>query len=315
MNNLINTDKTPIDFSINENFGLIECLKRPIRKYFYPLLNAISSIYLKNKYKRLNFKADLFLYGQRGNDYIRQRNRVNNIKKLNNASVLIAGCGTGKDVFSWINMSPKQIVAVDLFNYKKAWDFWINHYIKLGYKKTNVKFCQGELNNLSFISDKSIDVIGSDAVFEHIKDLNSILIEFHRILKSGGILYATFGPLWFSWGGDHVSGYDSINSGYNHLILDNYNYNKYLDGLGDFNHSEDDGRTWIKNKLFSYLKPQQYLDFLESNGFTKVFTSVIIDKRAEYCLNNNDELSSKLLSNFDEIDLLISGMTIVYKNN
>ena len=79
----------------------------------------------------------------------------------------------------------------------------------------DVEFIQADLTDLSIISNESIDIIGSDAVFEHLKEFDKCLQEMKRVLSKDGLLYSTFGPLWNCWGGDHISGSDSFNNGYN----------------------------------------------------------------------------------------------------
>ncbi len=175
---------------------------------------------------------------------------------------------------------------------------------------------QGELPTFYALADifvlPSINETWGLAVFEHVRDIPKVLAQFHRILKPGGVLYATFGPLWYGWGGDHVSGYDSVLSGFNHLTLVGEAYRRYLDGLGAQAHSEHDGRTWIDNDLFSRLKPAQYLQYLDEEGFKRLFVAEIIDPSAVACLEHPD-FDRSPLHGVDEHDLLASGMTIIYR--
>jgi ubiquinone/menaquinone biosynthesis C-methylase UbiE len=179
--------------------------------------------------------------------------------------------------------------------------------------RAQLSFMQGNLGNLDWLDDETFDVVGSDAVFEHLRDLPAVLQEFHRILKPGGVVYATFGPLWYSWGGDHFSGYDSIASGYNHLVLEQGTYERYLENAGEFSHSEHDGRTWIKGGLFSYLRPREYLAALNDAGFEKVYLGVVLDPRAVRCLRENLKLKARLLAENEELDLIVNAMTIIYR--
>ena len=176
---------------------------------------------------------------------------------------------------------------------------------------TELRFEQADLSRMQGFADGSFDLVGSDAVFEHVRNLSSVLDEFHRVLRPGGLLYATFGPLWFGWGGDHVSGYDGVTSGYSHLLLDSASYHRYLDGMGEHSHSEHDGRTWIQHDLFSRLGARQYLRYLEEAGFRRLFVSAIIDPRALACMQH-PQFDAAQLERFDRLDLLISGMTIIY---
>jgi len=304
-------DKTPIGLVYLDN-NLIEIIKINVRIYLYPIFNILISIFLTKKYfKNYYYKPDLCLISQRGNDYETHRKRVNNFIDLQNSKILVAGCGTASDIYSWYKYKPKEILGLDWFNYEKAWKLWNEKYQNSS-NKNIVKFAQADISDINFIDDEYFDVIGSDAVFEHVADLNSVVSEFHRILKFGGILYATYGPLWYAWGGDHISGYDSINNGYNHLLLNEEDYLMYISKMGDFLHNENDGRTWIKNNMFSYLRQTEYINILEKHGFKKEFISVIIDKRALKCLSDFKH-REKLLNRYELNDLIVCAMTIIYR--
>ena len=265
---------------------------------------------LARRYATAQFQPDLWLWGQRGNDYERQRQRVNKTLSLKDKDILVAGCGTGRDIESWVKMAPRKVVGLDWFSYERAWEMWRKRLAVIA-PKVNVEFAQGDLSRLEEIQTSSFDVVGSDAVFEHIQDMPAVLKQLHRILRPGGILYATFGPLWYSWGGDHVSGYDSIESGFNHLLLDDAEWRSYLDKVGDQAHSEHDGRTWIEHDLFSHLRPVEYLEHLQRAGFERQFVSAIIDPRAVDVLNKCPGKAKHLLSDHSQLDLVVTGMTVI----
>jgi hypothetical protein len=143
--------------------------------------------------------------------------------------------------------------------------------------------------------------------------LPAVLTQCHRILRRGGLLYATFGPLWYTWGGDHVSGYDAIEGGFNHLLLDDKAWRIYLDGMGPPTHSEHDGRTWIEHDLFSRLRPCEYLDCLTTAGFERLFVAAIVDPRAIACLDRRPDIATTLLARHSRLDLIVSAMTIIYR--
>lgn len=50
----------------------------------------------------------------------------------------------------------------------------------------------------------SVDVIVSDAVFEHIHDIRAALSAMAGLLRPGGLLFARFAPLWLSYNGPHL---------------------------------------------------------------------------------------------------------------
>lgn len=303
-------DHTPAEYSLPVT-GMLEIIKGLLRRLVYPVYNVLIHPFLARRYATADFQPDLWLWGQRGNDYERHRCRVASFLPLQGRNVLVAGCGTARDVESWVNQNPRRIVGIDWFAYGRAWAMWKQRFAQIA-PSVEVHFAQADLARMSEFPDTSFDVVSSDAVFEHLKNLPEVLTEFYRILRPGGVLYATFGPLWYGWGGDHVSGYDAITSGYNHLLLKEDAYQHYLDSMGAHTHSEHDGRTWIEHDLFSRLTPRQYLRCLEEAGFKRLFVSAIIDPSAVACLKH-PQFDKSVVARFDELDLRISGMTIIYE--
>jgi SAM-dependent methyltransferase len=62
---------------------------------------------------------------------------------------------------------------------------------------------QADMRNTG-LPDNSIGALFSVSVFEHLLDFKQCLLEMHRILVPGGIVYAEFGPIWSSSLGHHV---------------------------------------------------------------------------------------------------------------
>ena len=62
-------------------------------------------------------------------------------------------------------------------------------------KKCNAEYLTEGLTSLRKIPENSIDLIWSEAVFEHIQlyDFDTIIVELKRILKPGGIITAQVG--------------------------------------------------------------------------------------------------------------------------
>lgn len=56
----------------------------------------------------------------------------------------------------------------------------------------------------SGLADSSVDAVFSSSAFEHIRDLDAVLAEMHRVLRPGGLLYSHFGPIWSSPYGHHL---------------------------------------------------------------------------------------------------------------
>ncbi len=118
-----------------------------------------------------------------------------------------------------------------------------------------------------FLEDSSIDICASESVYEHCRDLNAVLKESFRVLRPGGVLYAAYGPLWFSAGGDHFSARGGVRNSFNHLLLGPEAYANFINDYSYEREEWQDGRNYVEINLFSKLTTQEYLETLRTNGF------------------------------------------------
>ena len=108
-------------------------------------------------------------------------------------TVLDLGCGTGRDVYllSQLVGEEGKVIGVDMTDNqlevaRRTLDW---HMDKFGFKKPNVEFQQGYIEQLSMIEDNSIDVVTSNCVINLSPDKPAVFKEIFRILKPGGELY------------------------------------------------------------------------------------------------------------------------------
>jgi SAM-dependent methyltransferase len=176
---------------------------------------------------------------------------------VRNAVILVQGTGSGWDVLTWARFRPKRIIATDLF----AFDAWTEIARFCAVKWNTVcEFHQAPLEDHRFLSDGSIDICVSDAVFEHCRNLGAVLAETRRLLKAGGRVYASYGPLWFCGGGDHFSSRGGLETLYNHLMLSPADYRNYVAAHRQQPEGFQDGYRYIELDLFSKLTTAAYLN-------------------------------------------------------
>jgi len=187
------------------------------------------------------------------------------LTNLREAALLVQGTGTGWDVVSWAQLKPRRIVATDLFSFAESWEE-IARYCRDRFG-VPVEFRVAPLEDHGFLASGSLDLIASDAVYEHCRELPRVMRESYRLLRPGGCLYASYGPLYFCAGGDHFSGRGGLKHSYNHLRLEPEAYRAYVEAhrapLEDF----QDGVRYLELDLFSRLTTAEYLAIYREAGF------------------------------------------------
>ena len=116
-------------------------------------------------------------------------------KELGGRSVLDLGSGSGRDCYLLsqlvgesgfvvgIDMTPEQLeVSRNHIEY---------HREKFSYKKSNVEFREGQLEDLAKagLTDDQFDIIISNCVLNLVPDKEAVLREAYRVLKAGGEFY------------------------------------------------------------------------------------------------------------------------------
>lgn len=110
-----------------------------------------------------------------------------------------------------------------------------------GFEKTaleeGVKFFQMGAEELQF-EDESFDFVFSYDSFEHFEKPEKVLSEAIRVVKKGGYIFLSFGPLYYSPFGEHA--YRSITVPYCQILFKGNTLNQYTEQKKltpiDFNH-------------------------------------------------------------------------------
>lgn len=113
-------------------------------------------------------------------------------------SVLDLGCGHGALSVDIARRGAAEVVGVDINEEPIA---FARVYVKREFPDvaSQITFVAEDVATLT----RKFDVIVSKDSFEHIDDLDSMMLQLRRLLKPGGHLLAGFGPLYFSPFGDH----------------------------------------------------------------------------------------------------------------
>lgn len=308
------TDHTPLDFNPTEYRNQSTAKRRVLDQIVYPLSTRLTAWFKGLVYPELSnisFSTDRILFGGRGSGFISLVKILRGFVSLPNSHVLIQGCGLGQEALAWSRMGVSSCVGVDQFNFKKAWE-----QITQATNGTQVSFvrediCQTQLPSQSF------DIISSFAVWEHVKNFDDLIKESRRLIKSEGVVLSSFAPLWYTFSGDHFSAAGGLENGFNHLLLSQNDYFDWIDSFqrqDSFAISEEsyfEIRRHIREGMFSYIKPREYIQKVEKR-FTRLYTIAIISPEALAFRSAYPYKWQELLKQDDilEEDLLIKGLVL-----
>ncbi len=105
------------------------------------------------------------------------------------------GSGSGRDVYTFSKLVGEngKAIGIDMTDEQLAVaNKYIDSHTKIfGYKKSNVEFIKGDIEDLKTagIADNSIDIITSNCVINLAEDKEKVFSEIFRVLKPGGELY------------------------------------------------------------------------------------------------------------------------------
>lgn len=241
------------------------------------LVGKFFSLFYKKKF-------DFVIPSQRGNNRFYNHTKVCETFQKNNSktprSCLIIGCGRGSDIPGLIRLGLQEIVGIDLFDYEAEFKG-----LQEQFPGISISFIQGDLANTlkSFVLEgRYFDIVISDAVLEH---LNTIISDFEEIsvyLRSStrsqkSVFYSCFGPIWDSFGGDHVSGALDPKDGLAHLWMDDEQYPAFIDSHTDTLGVQCE-RIWLDKCLFSFFQVDNYLSLI-NHHFAVQYSKAILDFR------------------------------------
>ena len=237
--------------------------KESIYRAARPILDKFARRHLQGALIR-KFSPAMVL-GERGFPLVARHRWATDGADLRGKSILVIGTGTGWDVASWAKFLPSRIIGVDLYEFNSWPEVKAFCMAKYG---VPVEMKKSSLTDLATLEDESFDLVASDAVLEHVTDLPRLMREAHRVLKTSGLFYAAYGPLWYCAGGDHFSGRGGVtHNAYSHLLMSPEQYARYL--MTNSHEIEDFqcGLRYAELGLFSRLRTEEYLTAFINAGF------------------------------------------------
>lgn len=234
------------------------------------------------------------------------------IQKVRIDRVLIPGCYVaGEDVQFWLRRGIKRLAGVDVYSLQQAWkDIIPRLEILFG---AQVNFQQASIEALPF-ADSSFDLLATNAVLEHVRNLTSMVEETARVLRVGGYAWHCFGPLYYSFGADHcISEYGDI-AGYDHLLLDEEEYQQRIRNQSFFDRKPDPNLPfWALQNQFSFATAADYLEQFSRRFHLELVIVKISASALAYRGNYPIKWEQLLNAGLKESDLLIKSLAVVLK--
>jgi SAM-dependent methyltransferase len=312
-------DSTPIFYEAEIFPSFKKRIKTYLGRNVYPFINKVQH---KQNFKRFNLEnefergirlPEISTRGQKGSGidifYSTLKKEID--KKQ---TVLHFGCGLGYELILTAKyLRPKLIVGCDYFNYKKAWTTVID-YIKRKYG-CEVKFFQVDLRDEIPIEIPKADLLLSFAVLEHLKELDVSLEKISHFLKPDGQFASIWGPMWYSYSGDHIAGELGLEHGFDHILLGAVDYFEFYKGHPRNRETyKKGGKGWLELGLTNFALYSEYMNSLQKIfGSTKYLLWTLSEEALEFKKLCPEKWKKALSLNphITEMDLVLSCVSII----
>ena len=215
-------DMTPADFPSDVLPSITRQAKLELGRFLYPWKNKIQRNSVEHILQEAGVDlnesrlANVITWGQKGFSQeiflAAARRRIGQID-----TVINAGCGTGYEMLVIARfLRPRKIIGLEYFNYRKAWE-WIT--AKLRNRGIEATFHQCDLRNPLPNNIGKADIIVSNAVLEHLRNMPDSFSHLTAVLENRGWFAAMWGPMWYSYSGDHIAAELGFEKGYSHVLL------------------------------------------------------------------------------------------------
>jgi ubiquinone/menaquinone biosynthesis C-methylase UbiE len=162
------------------------------------------------------------------------------------------------------------------------------------------RFLAGDARRLPF-PDNAFDIVSSESLLEHVRHPAEAIAEMHRVVKPEGLVYAIFGPLYYTAGGAHYEG------DYDHLLLNHQEFVQQVKRRGrSIEHREC--LHYLAADMFSYWTADQYL--AEFRRHRLLHSAVFVSPGGQRFRRSHHEDWARLRERHSERDLLISGLAL-----
>ena len=226
--------------------------------------------------------------------------------------VLIPGCFLGgEDVQFWLRRGVERLDGIDVYSLEERWRSIVPELRKQ--YRADVNFRQGAVERIPF-PDCSFDLLATDAVVEHVRNLDAMASETARVLRRGGWAWHCFGPLYYSFGADHCIAAYGDSAGYDHLLLSDAEYQKRIWDQAFFDRTPNPNLPfWARQNQFSFAVAAEYVEHFQRHFEIVHVVLKLSAKALEYRQLQPGSWARLVQAGVAEQDLLIKSMCLVLR--
>jgi SAM-dependent methyltransferase len=299
-----------IGFNLVEREPPLRAIKRLIAR---PALALMQGAVRRRLGVALPFDADLVALSERFGDDAARAYMLGRLPEERRLSVLIPGCYMGgEDVQFWLRRGVHRLEGIDVYGLDEHWktivpalrDRW----------HVPVAFQQGSIENIPFPDDE-FDVMVSAAVLEHVRNIGAMVDETARVLRPGGFALHSFGPLYYCFGADHCIAAYGSEAGYDHLLLDEADYQSRIADKAHFKAATGnaDLAFWALNDQFSFATAVDYISQFKRKLSIDYLVAKISPEGLAYRDAFPDKWRKLLDAGIGEADLLVKSISVVLR--
>ena len=226
--------------------------------------------------------------------------------------VLIPGCYVGgEDVQFWLRRGVQSVDGIDVYSLQERWDKIIPQ-LRSAFG-AEVRFRQAAIEALPF-PHASFDLVASTAVLEHVRDVPAMVDETARVLRARGWAWHCFGPLYYTYGGDHCMAAFGEDAAYDHLLLDEDAYQQRLHDQAFFDQTPDPNLPfWALQGQFSLALASEYLQQFSRRFSLELVIVKLSAKALEYRTRHPERWAQLRSAGIEECDLVIKSLAVVLR--
>lgn len=304
------SDKLLDQFSLLLN----EPFKRKLaRRLAVPYLTTLQRRLRREMKVTLPFQADLLCREERFGSDASLATLLGLIRNEPLARVLVPGCYQGgEDVQFWLRRGADRVDGIDVYCLRQRWEIILSK-LRSAYPSSIIEFQQAPIEAMPF-GDVCFDLIATAAVLEHVQNLEAMTTETARVLRPGGWAWHSFGPLYWSFGGDHCIAAYGDDAGFDHLRLSEEEYQRKIYDQSFFdNHPDPNLPFWARQQQFSFATLAEYLVCFGRHFEIRHLVVKISAESLHYRVTYPERWQELLESGIHESDLLVKGASVILR--